>query len=174
MPGVEIQVGPSDAAAVLVEHVQVVAAGQGRGEELVQVEVPFGIDRLQLPAEHPPGVVGVVLRVAARAHVEEDASAAFLLQAGVGELQAELRLADAGRADHGRQRARQQPAAQQVVESVDAGGEAWSVGHGGRQGLGISSTFAFPISVQRRDNRWGLLRLMGLGVDAKAALRRCS
>ena len=45
-------------------------------------------------------------------------------QAGVGELQAELRLADARRSDDGRQRARQQPAAQQVVKSVDAGGEA--------------------------------------------------
>ena len=45
-------------------------------------------------------------------------------QTGVGKLQAELRLADARRSDDGRQRARQQPAAQQVVKAVDAGGEA--------------------------------------------------
>ncbi len=38
---------------------------------------------------------------------------AFLRQAGLGELQAELRLADPGRADHDGQRAGQQPAAQE-------------------------------------------------------------
>ena len=123
-PGVEIEIGPRHPAAVLIENVQIVAAGQGRGVEVVQIEMPLGIDRPQLPTEHPPGVVGVVLRVAARAKVENDAAAALLGQAGVGELQAELRLADAGRSDHGRQRARQQPAAEQIVKSVDAGGEA--------------------------------------------------
>ena len=42
---------------------------------------------------------------------------ALLPGAGLGKLQAELRLADPGRADHGGQRARQQPPAEQFVES---------------------------------------------------------
>ena len=96
--------------------------------------------------------------------------AALLVQPGVGELQAELRFADAGRADHGGERARQQPAAQQVVKSVDAGGKAWSVGHSRWRGLEISGRLASLIPLQRRDNRGGLLRLMGLGVDAKRGI----
>ncbi len=58
---------------------------------------------------------------------------AFLLQTGLGELQAELRLADAGRSDDGGERARQQTAAEQLVESVDAGGKAGSVSHSNTQ-----------------------------------------
>ena len=56
--------------------------------------------------------------------VENDTAAALLAQSGVGELQAELGLADAGRSDHGGERAGEQPAAKQFVESFDAGGEA--------------------------------------------------
>ena len=66
----------------------------------------------------------MVLRIAAGRHVEDDARAAFLRQAGAGELQAELRLADAAPThDHG-QGARQQSAAQVCVEAGDTGGKS--------------------------------------------------
>ena len=59
----------------LLEDVQVVAAAAVGVEEAVQLDVVArGSTGSQLPAEHPPGVVGVVLRVAAGAHVEEDAA----------------------------------------------------------------------------------------------------
>ena len=65
----------------------------------------------------------MVLRVAAGGHVEQDAGLALLRSTGMGELQAELRLADARRAEDDRHRARQQPAAEEFVETSDAGGE---------------------------------------------------
>ena len=80
----------------------------------------FRIDRPQLPAEHPPRVVGVVLRIAAGRHVENDARRALLLQPGPGELQSELGLADAGGTNDDRQRARQEAAAEQVIQAVNA------------------------------------------------------
>ena len=49
------------------------------------------------------------------------AAAAFLRLAGMGELQTELRLADARRADDDGQRAGNQPAAEQIVEAGNAG-----------------------------------------------------
>ena len=65
---------PGDAPAVLVKHVQIVAAGQGRGVEARPDRAAARDRPAELPAEHPPGVVGVVLRVAAGTHVEEDAA----------------------------------------------------------------------------------------------------
>ncbi len=78
-----------------------------------------GSPRGQFPAEHPPRIFGVTLRIAPGRHVENDARPALLLQPGPGELQAELGLADARGTDDNGQRARQQAAAQPFVEAVD-------------------------------------------------------
>ncbi len=121
VPGVEIHVLPRDPAAASVEDVQAFVAGLVGGEELGQLDVHLRVAGGQFPAEHPPGIIGMVLRIAAGRHVENDARLALLLQPGPGELQAELGLADAGGTDDDGQRARQQAAAEEFVKAVNAG-----------------------------------------------------
>ena len=119
VPGVEIHVLPRDAAAARTEDVQALVAA-AIGEEVGQIDVGLRVAGGQFPAEHPPRVVGVILRIAPGRHVENNARLALLLEPGAGELQAELGLADARGTDDDGQRARQQAAAQQLVQAVDA------------------------------------------------------
>jgi hypothetical protein len=63
----------------------------------------------------------VALRVEPRAHIEEDARAAFLCSAFVAELKPQLRFADAAGSDHDRQRSGDEAAAQERIESGDTG-----------------------------------------------------
>ena len=74
----------------------------------------------QGPVEQPTGVIGVVLRVAAAGHVEQDPALTFLGKTRVGEREAQLGLADAGGSGDDGQRSGQQSASQQVIK----GGEA--------------------------------------------------
>ena len=121
MPGVGIHVLPRDPAAARTEDVQALVAEAIGGEEVGRIDVGLRVAGGQFPAEHPPRIVGVALRIAAGGHVENDARLALLLQSGTGELQAELGLADAGGTDDNGQRARQKAAAQQFVEPSDPG-----------------------------------------------------
>ena len=102
---------PGDAAAVLVEDVQIFAARAGRGEELGPRSTCRSGSTAATPSRTSAGRSrrGSASRRASTCR--RGCRGALLLQAGLGELQAELRLADAGRADHGGQRARQQSAA---------------------------------------------------------------
>ena len=132
-PVVPVQIAPRHAPAVVVEDVQVVeVVGRLRvpssqrhtewlRQKIVQIHRPLGIHRRQPPIEHSPGIFGVALRIAAAAAIEDDAAVAFLLLAGMGKLQTELRLADARRADDDRERAGNQPAAEQLIEAGNAG-----------------------------------------------------
>ncbi|MEK7387756.1 MAG: hypothetical protein AABZ83_15050 [candidate division NC10 bacterium] len=83
--------------------------------------------RLEGPAEQPPGVLVVLLRVAAAVHVEDDAARAVGAPAVVGEREAEVGLADPRGAVGDDERARQQPAAEHRVELREAGRNA--IGH---------------------------------------------
>ena len=78
----------------------------------------------------------MVLRVAPGGEVEDHARPPLLPPAGLGELQSELRLADARRAHHHRQRARQQSAAQQLVEAVNTRGKSSARSSQKRQRVG--------------------------------------
>ena len=118
VPGLEIHVLPRDPPAARTEDVQALVAA-AIGEEVGQIDVGLRVADGQFPAEHPPRVIGVVLRIAAGRHVEDDARLALLLEPGAGELQAELGLADAGGTDDDGQRARQQAPAQQFVQALD-------------------------------------------------------
>ncbi len=62
----------------------------------------------------------MVLRIAARRHVEDDAAVSLVALTGVEIAKAQLRLADAGGSGHDRQRAGQQSTAQMRVEFGDA------------------------------------------------------
>ena len=66
----------------------------------------------------------------------------FLGQAGPSELQAQLRLADAAGADHDRERALQEPAAEQLVESFNAGRKPRGIIHSCRNRSRNSSIIA--------------------------------
>ncbi len=123
MPGVGVQVLPRHPPAGLLEDVQVVAVRPLGPEEVGQRHFLVRRDGQQLAAEHPPGVVGVVLRVAPGGEIEDHARPPLLPLAGLGELQPELRLADARCAHHHGQRARQQAAAHQPVQAVNARGK---------------------------------------------------
>ena len=74
--------------------------------------------------EHAAGIFGMTLGIAAGGHVENDSGMAFLSESGMGELDAELRFADAGGADDDGEPAGQESAAEEFVEAGDAGGEA--------------------------------------------------
>jgi hypothetical protein len=118
-PGFEVQVAPRHPPPAVLEHLNVLA-GLAAGEEMFRIDWPVRIGGLQLPAEHPLGVIAVVLAVAAGGHVENHTPAALLHQSGVCELQPQLGLADAGGADDHGHGARQQSAAQQPVELFDS------------------------------------------------------
>ena len=149
---------------MVVEDVEVVAVGNalcgipgmrtgaGNATEGVPYKNALHIHRLpgvggrQLPAEHSLGILRVALRVAAAAAVEENAAAGRPAQAGVSELQPELRLADAGCADNHGQRAGNQSAAEQLIQSGHArrlpcrqGSESRDSGHAQWQ-CGIAKT----------------------------------
>ena len=66
----------------------------------------------------------MALRIPPAAAIEDHAAMVFLSPPACGELHAKLRLADARRADDNRQSARNQPAAQRIVESGNTGGLA--------------------------------------------------
>ena len=123
-PGVGVEALPRHPLARVVEYVQVVAVDAPGLIETVERRMIAGIDVAKRPIEHPPGVGGVVLGVAAGTHVEEDARAALLPPSGVGELEPELGLADAGRSDDDGKRAGQEPPADEFVEPFDAGGQS--------------------------------------------------
>ena len=78
---------------------------------------------LENPIEHPPAIVGVVLSIPARGHIEQDAALTLLLLSRPSGLQSELRLADPCRSHDNCQRLRHQPAAEKFVESGDTGGD---------------------------------------------------
>ena len=124
----------------MVEGVQVVAVASVGREELLGRHQQRRGGRFDLPVEHPRGILAVSLGVAPGAHVEEDAAASFLLPSGMGELQAELRLADPGGADHDGERPRQQPAAEGPVEFDNSRGKARFVAHGDS-----SAGWTFPL-----------------------------
>ena len=72
----------------------------------------------------------MALRIAPGRHVENNSRSALLPPPRFGKLQPQLRFANAGRADNHRQSPRQQPAAEEFVESGDSGGES---GHNERR-----------------------------------------
>jgi hypothetical protein len=63
----------------------------------------------------------MILRIAARRHVEQDPRLTFLPTTGFGELQSQLSLTDPGRAHDDCQRSRYQAAPQGSIEFYDAG-----------------------------------------------------
>src|ERR1700730_320966 len=65
----------------------------------------------------------MILGVAARREIEQDAALALLKFSLSGKLKAELRLANAGGAENHGERAGNQASSQQLVEPVDAGSQ---------------------------------------------------
>jgi hypothetical protein len=122
LPALKTQVVASHAPALVIERAQIVAILHFRIEECAQVWRPARVDGHEIPAEYPPRVVSMALCIAARGHVEDNPTPALLPPPGVGELQSQLRLADARSAHDDRQRARQQSTAEQLIEPRHAGG----------------------------------------------------
>ena len=102
VPCLEFQIGPGYPPPLMIEDVDIIAARIQALEEFIQFVMRVGLDRLQLPCEHALGVSRVILRVAPRAHVENNAAPALLIQAGLGEMQPKLGFAYAGCPYHGR------------------------------------------------------------------------
>ena len=84
----------------------------------------------QFPVEEPPRVFGMVLRIAAGRHVEDDAALAFLFLSLLCELQTELSFSDARGADDNSKRSRDQPAAEHDVEFGDPRLKSWALWRG--------------------------------------------
>ena len=105
VPGIEVEIGPSHAAPRRAEYVEIVAMRTFAVKEPGKFNRLLGFNVGQLPAEHSFGIVMMTLRIDPRIHVEDDARPAFLLPAGMSELQPQLRLADAAGANDDRQRA---------------------------------------------------------------------
>lgn len=66
------------------------------------------------------GILGVVLRIAPAAHVEQNAGPPILGLSRLGKLKSELGLADPRRTDQDGQRPRQQAAAEPPIQRLDA------------------------------------------------------
>src|SRR5205085_9590812 len=121
-PIVPIQIAAGDAAAVVIEDVEIVS--RGIAEKAFDFHLSLGVHRRQPPIEHSPGILGMALRIAAAGAIENESAVLLLCAAGVSELQAELRLADAGSTDHNGQRPGDQSTAQKLVKSGNARREA--------------------------------------------------
>jgi hypothetical protein len=63
----------------------------------------------------------VILRIAPGGAVEDHARASFLVPAGMGELEPQLRFADPGGADNHRQRSRHETAAEHRIQRCNSG-----------------------------------------------------
>ena len=108
---------PRQRVAVEGLHLLVGRVRLGHGQHRVR-------PALEVPAVQPRGVGVVLLGVAADVHVEDDAAGPVGPGAVVAEPQAQVGLADAGGPVHDRQGARQQPAAQHLVQPGTARGYA--------------------------------------------------
>ena len=123
LPRLGVDVLPRDPPTAAGEDVQVVPADGFAAPQSVGVEVVLDGPAGEVPVEHPPGVLGMMLGVAAGRHVEDDARLALLPFAVPGECEAELCLADAGRPEDEGHRAGEQAPAEHGVEPVVPGPE---------------------------------------------------
>ena len=114
-------------------------------------------------------ILGVVLRIAARTHVEHDSPPPVLLQAGVRKGEAKLRLADAGRAGQDGERARHQAAAEMGVEFANPRAKSILVVHRFSIGLpGRGMKRELPRSMNSHTNGIGAQRGLAHSVDRLA------
>src|SRR5262249_56777619 len=114
-----------------------------------------GVDRFiprllrQIPLKQPPGIFLLVLRVAAGGHVEDDSAFAFLPRSLGSKVQAQLRLADAGRAGDDGERSGHKTAPKQSIKFWNSSGKPVARGHQAH----------FPLSTKVPRRRVGLVWL---------------
>ena len=126
VPVVGLEVAAGDAPAGAGERVEVVAERRGRSPRRPSRSTgPSDGYSSQVPAELRRGVAGVVLGVAPAGEVADDPAAALGLEPVVGPAQPELGLARAGRPGQDGQGAREEPAAEELVEGFDPERLSW-------------------------------------------------
>ncbi len=119
------------------------------GKKVTEVDSVLTGDGVQRPFEHPLGVLPMMLRIASSADVENDSGAplARLPRTSMGKLQPQLRLTDPRGADDHGQRAGQQSAAEQFIQSRHARRLPMIGGHVNSHLVYKASTTRSPTSV---------------------------
>ena len=127
LPLVVVDVVDGHPTAAAFKNVQVVVACSRGVPQIFRSERQIDRAFTQCPVDQSLCIRGMVLGIAAGRHIEQTAPLPFLLQSGVGELQAELGLADARCAHHDGQCARDQASTEQLIQFWNS--RAAAIGH---------------------------------------------